>query len=540
MADATKPTNLELVDKGPDGLLTLNKQGQEALRQWVTDIDDNVYAFTPEADAQAVSAAMARLSRNPNDLRAILAAEFMGEQGKDQALLRRVVNQFGDDSVMQLYPLQVVFEGISNLATKEVEWGRLAAYLEQSTRYLRFDHKDKDGKYAYFTPDELDPETSGLYEEAIDDIFAIYSELYLYFYEYIMQTSDTAKSERDAPWRRACHAGACDGVRSLLPAATKATVGVVGSSQALNNMIFHLRSHELPEMHKLGQKALTAVRGVAPVFFERTDMPERGDLISNHRKLTRDDSVSLASELLDHLEYEKPQGPYVKLLGTHESEDMLVAKILADSSQHPFDVISDFVSTLSEEEKQRVISTYVGERYNRRAKPGRAFELPHYTFEVQCDYGAFRDIQRHRMVDGLDWQPLNTELGHVIPKILDEIPDKKTITELYEKAFQISAYLYTTLQSRGYEQQAQYATLFGNIMRFSFTVNARSLVHTTELRTTPQGHPAYRKVYQDIHELVAGVHPNIAAAMRFVNQDEDERLARLGAEKYSQQKYGES
>lgn len=524
-----------LIGKTSEGLLYLTPAGKKQMKPWVTDIDSNVYAFRPEADAQAVSAAMARLSRNSSDLRTIIADEFLGNEGKELALLRRVVNQFGDDSVMQLYPMQMVFEGVSNLATKEIEWGRLAAYLEQSTRYLRFDRKDESGHYAYFTPEEFDAKTAALYEKYLNEIFDIYSELYNKLLKYIMATSDLKEEERDGAWRRACHAQACDGVRSLLPAATKATVGVVGSAQAINNMILHMSSHELPEMNTLAQKALEAARKVAPVFFERTDMPTRGGLISAHRKDTRDASRELASRLLRDAKPSSVNGPWVRMLSSDGSEDELIAKILADASNYSFENVADAVKKLSDDEKRSVIKTYVGERYNRRAKPGRAFEFPHYLFEVQCDYGAFRDIQRHRLVDGLDWQMLTTKLGHEIPKI---IHDAK-LAKKYEQAVELSQELYAELHKPGFEQQAQYATLFGHIMRFTVKINARSLVHTAELRTSSQGHPAYRKVYQDMHALVEAIHPTIASGMMFVSQDEDEALARLGAERHHQTRFGD-
>jgi len=521
-----------LTTKTSEGLLKLTEQGRTEVAPWVSDIDSYVYAFTPEADAVAVAAAMARLSRNPNDLRTILAEEFLDKDDKTEGLLRRVVTQFGDDSVMQLYPMQIVFEGISNIATKDVEWGRLAAYLEQSTRYLRFDRKDEEGHYAYYTPEEFDPETHDIYEEYMDKIFDIYSDLYVKLRTHIEETSIVPEQQRDAAWKNACHAQACDGVRALLPASTKATVGFEGSAQAAYNLILHMNASELPEMNKIGFKTLQAVRTIAPVFFERVDNPERGELIVGHTVAARNDTRELAAQLLENAEIAPKPGLSVELLGVDGSEDELAAKILADASTYPLSELLPFVQGLDVEKKRQIIQTYVGDRYNRRAKPGRAFELPHYLFEIQCDYGAFRDIQRHRLVDGLDWQLLHTELGHVqSPAIANA-----GLEEGYERAFELSKELYGKLQERGYEAQAQYATLFGHIMRASMKVNARSLVHTIELRTTPQGHPSYRKVYKDMYDQIAAVHPAIAEAMVFVNQGEDEELARLGAERYNQAK----
>ncbi|MFO0920433.1 MAG: hypothetical protein U0451_02060 [Candidatus Saccharimonadales bacterium] len=52
------------------------------------------------------------------------------------------------------------------MLTKQLEWGRLASYLEQSTRYIYFDKKDMSGKYKYFTPDQFNAKTRALYEKA--------------------------------------------------------------------------------------------------------------------------------------------------------------------------------------------------------------------------------------------------------------------------------------------------------------------------------------------------------------------------------------
>lgn len=520
-----------LVRKTNEGLLQLTDTGHEALKPFVTSTSDQVYAFTPEADSTLAAGAMARLSRSPNDLRTIAADEFIERDDGAEALIRRVVTNFGDDSVMQLDHLQLVFEGVSNLATKEIEWGRLAAYLEQSTRYLRFDRRDENGHYRYYTPEEFDDETKVEYEEKLDEIFDIYSDLYEKVLAHIKEASSVPEDERDAAWRTACHAQACDSIRGLLPAATKATVGVAGSVQAIYNLILHLESERLPEMKKLGRGALNAVRMVNPVFFERVDMPSRGGLISDNREFTRANSRSLAEELIEKMGgIEQETGTYVKLLGVDGSEDELLATILTDSSDYPYEALLDLVQSLSAEDKEKIIDTYVGERYNRRVKPGRAFELPHYHFEVQCDFGAFRDIQRHRMVDGLEWQRLQPELEHSRPKVIDEAG----LTDQFERAFEASKEAHDLLKERGYDEQAQYATLFGHNMRFNFKINARSLVFSSELRTTPQGHPSYRRVYQQMAEQVEQVHPFVTRVMTFLSQDEDQELARLGAERAKQ------
>lgn len=524
-----------------DGLIKLTSDGREALQPWVTSLDDNVYAFTGEADALMVAAGEARLSRNSNDLRAVIANEFLATAGKDEQLLRRVVTQFGDDSVMQLFPLQMAFEGVSNIATKEIEWGRLAAYLEQSTRYIEFNKLKDNGEYRYFTPEEFDEETTTIYKVAMDKLFELYSELYEKVFAHRLEVSDEPEESRDNAWRQSIKAKALDDVRAVLPASTESTVGMQGSSQAIYNMILHMNAHELPEIRTLGHKALSAVRMVAPVFFERIDNPEQGGLISDHKRVTREETKALAAEIFEenrdyldksHNSPESQPGTVVRLVSADGDEDELVAKILTDSTTESYVIVRNMVAFMSDKTKQKVIETYVGDRYNRRAKPGRAFELPHYLFEIVCTYGEFRDIQRHRMVDGLDWQQLQTGLGHSRPEMIDQAG----VADLYEEAFATSEKLYDELKQRGYTDQAQYATLFGHNMRFTMKVNARALMQSAELRTTPQGHPGYRRVYQQMVQAVAERHPNIAKAMSFLNQSEDPELSRLGAERNTQRK----
>ena len=55
-------------------------------------------------------------------------------------------------------------------------------------------------------------------------------------------------------------------------------------------------------------------------------------------------------------------------------------------------------------------------------------------------------------------------------------------------------------------------------VRFYMEMNAREAMHVIELRTAPQGHPAYRRVCQAMHRLIAeqAGHRALAAAMRYV------------------------
>lgn len=512
---------------------SVTAEGHKELARYLTDSKGDVYAFNGSLEPSTVAAAMARLSRRGDDMRITLLDEFLGQTGKDEDLLKRVITAYGDDSVQQLVGIHLVVENASNLLTKKLEWGRLAAYLEQSTRYIYFDKKDSQGKYKYYTPKTFDAETEQLYTRALDSIFEAYSNIVHNLTEHIQLHSKVPEEERDGAWRAACRAQACDAARPLLPVATKSTVGIFGSGQAIESLIMHLMSDELDECRTTGESMLKEARKVMPAFLERADRPDRGGAMVAYRANTRSTLGKLSTDKLPahSLEYE----PVKLLAATPRNELDLVPYMLYETSSLSFGELRQEVDQWSVEEKINAFETYVGERLNRRHKPGRALEHAHYTFDLVCDYGIFRDLQRHRMVDGLEWQELTPRYGFDVPKLVDDAG----MTDIYEKCFEMSFLLYDSLRERGYEKEAQYATLLGHRMRWKIMYNAREAFHLHELRTSPQGHPGYRKLVGQMHEAVSEVHPMLASAMKFVNQGEDPELARLAAEKYTQFKLAE-
>lgn len=508
----------------------LTGKGREFLEQAVTDTDGNVYAFTDKLSPITIAAAMARLSRRADDMRITILDEFASHMGKDEKLLQRVITAYGDDSVQQLVGQHIVVEGASNLLTKQLEWGRLASYLEQSTRYIYFDEKDEQGRYRYFTPPNLKASDRKVYEASLDKIFNTYSEMVHELTRYLSANSETPNDEQDGAWRAAIRAQACDAIRPVLPVATKSTVGIYASGQAIEGMIMRLRASESHEARETGQKILEEARKIIPTFLERADKPDRGGANTAYMANTKNVMKKISSELPNKHSSETDS---VKLLGFWPKNEMsLVPQMLFEHSNLSISEIQEEVDKWPIENKEQVFNNYMGERLNRRHKPGRAIEQAHYSWELICDYGIFRDLQRHRIVDDLEWQALTPRYGFEVP----ELVEKANITDKFESCFDESAELYSYLQSKGYDYEAQYATLLGHKMRWTVTYNAREAFHLHELRTSPQGHPGYRKLVQEMHEKLCEVHPMLGSAMKFVNQGEDAELTRLAAERATQYK----
>lgn len=523
MADRDEPDFLQETEHG----LRMSKAGKERLSDVVTTTEGDVYAFTGRGVESIVpAAAMARLSRSPNDLRVTVLKEFSNIKDT-QALLRRVITEYGDDSVQQLAGNHFVFENVSNLATKAIEWGRLAAYLEQSTRYIEYDTLDEHGKFKYFTPTALPKKLAAEYNAALDSIFERYSHVVKTLKDYLAEHSTTPENERTGAWKAAIRAQACDAARPMLPVATKSTVGVFADGQATEMMIMRLRASTNNEFTALGNSLLQEMRKVNPVFLERADKPERGGAYSAYLRNTAQAVENLTRNILTAAQ-PAPSVTPVTLYDVHPKNELdILPDIAYDHSQLSRKQIAAALKTADQKTKQQLFNTYFGERLNRRHRPGRALENITYAFDLVCDYGCFRDLQRHRIVDDLRWQKLTPYLGYEVP----ELVTKAGLAAQFNQAFELSKTLYETLHAAGLNEDSQYATLLGHNVRWRVRMNAREAFHLLELRTTPQGHPGYRRLCKQMYDEIAKVHPNLARHMLFINKDEDPELTRLAAER---------
>jgi thymidylate synthase ThyX/thymidylate kinase len=518
------------ISKNANGSYSMTKEGKEYLSEAVSNTEGDVYMFTDKISNATIAAGMARLSRRGDDMRVTILDEFAGKAGKDEGLLKRVITAYGDDSVQQLTGIHFVIEGASNLLTKKLEWGRLAAYLEQSTRYIFFDQKDEHGKFKYYTPTNLDDQMTKTYNNSMNKLFEIYSDMVHKLTQYVRSNSQVPEEERDGAWKAATRAQACDAIRTVLPVATKSTVGVFASGQALESLIMHLQSDDSVEAQHTGEALLKEGRKVVPTFLERADRPDRGGAWVAYRAQTRKAIEKIVDEDLKAPIKGEDSQPVELVDFWPKNEFDVLPHALYESSTLSLPQLEKTIREWSYQQKEDTLKAYIGERLNRRHKPGRSFEIPHYTFDILCDYGIFRDLQRHRMVDSMEWQALSPHYGYETPKLVTEAG----LDTLFEECFDLSMQLYQKLWDAGFKNEAQYATLLGHKMRWKFTMNAREAYHFIELRSSPQGHPGYRIIAQVIHQKIAEVHPLIAGGMIFVNQGEDPELTRLAAERATQ------
>ncbi len=519
---------------------TFSEEEAQLLRRFFSNIHLPVFAISrlPEV---VVAALFARYSRTSKSLRRLFLDEFVENLaidddvppvsaglGRAEELFDKVFSEYGDDSVAQLGGAHLACEQASNLLTKVLEWGRLMAYLEQSTRYISYADQVA-GHYRYYRdPDVMaHPILGPAYSRVMDSTFKEYGAVMAALTPVCMELYPRASGASDAAHSRAVSSKVLDNARGLLPAATVSNMGIYGTGQAFENMLIRMRSLGLPEARVYADMMLHELRKVIPSFMQRVDLPDRGVMASRYLAETRSNVADLVAELLEEVPVEP--APEVTLLDWDpEAEEKLVAAIMAESSHHGEAQLRSVVGRMSQGDRLAVLESYFGDRsHNRRHKPGRQLEDGDYRFEVLGNYGAFRDLQRHRMLT-ITWQLLTPMHGYEVPALVKLAGAQGD----YEAVLEQQAALYHQLAEEfPADAQPQYALGFAWNMRYAIGINARALTHMLELRTQPSGHDDYRRVCQQMHRLIAELagHTAIAAMMQYVDHGQHD-LGRLAAE----------
>jgi thymidylate synthase ThyX len=501
------------------------------LRPHFTNLDRPVFCLVnlPETVKGAM---FARYSRYAGTVRRLFLEEFAadvpeggrpfdGVEGERAAgLYERVFMGYGDDSIGQVGGAHLACEWVSNILTKVLQRGRLAAYLEQSTRYIPYDQPMPDiGGYRYYRDERL----GQAYEAAMDELFGIYSRSLGTVQSWAAERWPRGE-EPEAVWRRSIRAKALDLLRGVLPAATLSHVGIFASGQAYEQLLLRLMASPLPEAREYGGMILTELAKVIPSFVARVERPDRGGEWVAYLQERRQATERAVARLgLDRRA--EGDAPSVELVGVEGCEQDLLAASLFESAGASEAEIRRRIETLDPLERAELIAELAGERRNRRHRPGRGWEAVRYRFEIVSDYGGFRDLQRHRLLT-CQWQRLGPHLGAGIPEEVREAG----VGSDYERALEISRREFERLEAEGLEEAAPYALCLGYRIRYVLDLNAREAMHLIELRSGREGHPTYRAVAQAMYERIAAVHPAIARGMTHVDSSREPRLERILSE----------
>ncbi len=493
-------------------------------------------------------ALMSRYSRAHDlDIRTLWEREFKNNPERGEKFYERVFVEYGDESIAELVNAQVGIQNVSNVVTKIIEEGRIGlSYIEKSSRYVSYLDK-RDGRFLY-----LDAAKAGLpeslwdvYEEGCDFLFETYAAVLKGVTEELYNTYPIEKMKFEfqgkeysydeikdqygdivrKAYESAVRSRGLDEARYLLPSSTLTNVGVSGNARAYIRLLYRLLSSQLPEARNIGMELKNEI---TPYFTKLIDSMDK-----DYGKQQLEYERSIASS--SFIEQEGYFGEEVRLLKfpkDEESGKSLVSAYLFQRSNLDYIAIEDKVNS-SEIKVSPIINELANTRKNRRNKVGREAENLIYSFEISTNFGAFREIQRHRTMTIIR-KPLTVKFGYQVPPT---VLKNERLLELFKDAMKRSAEIYFKI--REYDMNlAQYAVTFAHIYPIYMVANLRELIYFTELRSTPQAHFDLRRISQNIHRQIEKVNPSISPLFKFVDHNEYP-LGRLKAEVRKEKKIKE-
>ncbi len=528
------------------------------LERFVTNTKSSVFVLRnlPEVIKGAL---FSRYSRSSLGLRTLLLKEFIAnsdETGFDliagqftsgeadeanqqliaikkaQNFYDRILDGYGDDSIGELGGAHLAVENISMLAAKAIEDSRLGGSpLEKSTRYIYFDQKVKGEYLFYREPVLMTSAYRSLYVNTCNMLFDTYAKLIPPLTAFMearfpkeLETSKTA-------YAAALRAKVLDCLRGLLPAATLTNMGFYGNGRFFEYLIHKMHCHSLAELQELAKHAYEELYKVIPSFIRRAEPAHK------HHKTFAQFTDAMQTELKGFVEANCQNIPSndesgVRLISYDQDGVYKVAGALMYAHSHnSLDSLVDYAKRLPEDELTRLLDAASSCRENRRHKSPRALEHATFTFEILSDFGAYRDLHRHRILTQ-ERQLLSCDYGYYLPQ---ELIDSNLSAD-YCAAMDAAKDAYDTI-AKELPEEAQYVVPMAYNIRWYFNVNLRALQWLCELRSSAAGHPSYRHIAQVMAKEVSRVEPQFERFLKFVDYEGYE-LGRLGQEQRTAERLG--
>lgn len=447
--------------------------------------------------------AFAKCSRSPEPFDEI--AKELTEESSAKFHEKWVVG-YGHGSVAEHAVLSIAIENVSILATKVIEDCRLNSFTEKSTRYQIF-NKER----CYYPENVMNSEYAEVYKNAIETYFSAYESSYPIVRKYIEEKFPRTPEQSDRQYEANTHSRVCDIIRYLLPCSTLTNLGLTINARNLEYMLIKLLSHSLAEMNEIGETVKKIAVEETPTLIQ---FAAKNDFMVQTKLALADlynknfpEKISANNEPVEIVDYDK------------DAENKLVACLLYPYSDLPYKLIKEKVDKMSSAEKENIID----ESLKRRGpfdRPLRELEHIYYTFDIFMDYGAFRDIQRHRMCTQSN-QKVTVVNGFDMPKEFDQLG----IKDKFINAMDVAKNAYEKISAK-FPNEAQYVVPLAYKKRVLITWSLRELHHFISLRTGKKGHPSYRHIAQLCWKKLNEIHPLLA---KYIRSDMDEETSSWAA-----------
>jgi len=484
-----------------------SKQDAEILSRHVSSLDKDIYALK-NLPPEVVSVLFAYVSRSPasfrdNLLKLLKGGEllpkgsfkeatdyFTAASDKASSFHEKWVVGFGHSSVAEHACVPAAIENVSILASKAIEDARLAAFTEKSTRYQFFD------RTKYLKPKAIMSSRHGKeYEAVMNSLFDFYVKNTPKMLEFMKKKHPKPEAMSGAFYKPLTKARACDALRYALPASTLTNIGMTINARALEHLIVKMLSSPIKEMNNIGTGLKAECGKVLPTLLKAA---KKNDYISGTEQKMPVYTKQFALKPENKKEVEL-------VLSDETAEAKLAASILYRYSNHSFAQCLEQAKAMGKAEKEKTLDKFTENIGSEQ--PLREFEHCYFTFDILVDYGAFRDIQRHRMCTQTN-QLLATDHGFSIPRPIKEAGLKEEFSDLMAGA----KMLFDSMR-KDLPFEAQYCVPLAFKKRVLFTWNLRELWHFIKLRSGKAGHDSYRRIAQLCFAELKEKHPLLAKYM---------------------------
>lgn len=528
----------------------INKHRKEMEEEEFSNWDKDVFIINLKEQIDR-GALMSRYSRTRElDIRKLWLKEFKDNPDRGKSFYERVFVEYGDESIAELVTAQVGIQNVSNIVSKIIEENRIGlSYIEKSSRYVPYDEK-VNGRYLYIEGEKigLNGNLEEAYSQACDNLFETYSILFKKLTEklkeiYPMETlqfeldgkatlfreieSDSQYKEVvEKAYNSAIRSRALDEARYLLPASTLTNIGISGNARAFIRLMNRLLSSHLEESRRLGENLK---RELYPIFSKLMDSMEKdyGKQLIEYEEIYNSLDVNIQLENIKSKNHE-----LVELLNYPTDEDAVANLVGSYIFQRTGYYGREIVNLINNGviNYKNIIEKMSEIRKNRRNKIGREGEFVDFTFMVSTNFGAFRELQRHRTMTILRGR-LTTDYGYQIPPT---VRSDEEMLSLFRDSIKRSEEVYEKIKAYN-RDIAQYAVTFAHTYPVLIHANLREIVYLTELRSTPQAHFDLRNVSIELKDKITHVNPSLAPLFKFVDNG-NYPLGRLRAEIRKQKK----
>lgn len=422
---------------------------------------------------------------------------------KAEQFMRKWAVQYGHDSLKDSDILRFAIENVTQTAVNPIQEARLGAYQEKSTRYVEF------SRNSLVVPADLE-EFSAEIREWNNLLMTNYEQAKEIVSVFIKKRLNRNEFKTEAAFERTVNAQTFDLIRYFLPATLLTSLGVVWPTREAERHISYLLSDEREEIRTIAKALLEEGKKVSPgllshVVVNEYQIKRKAALTEISKNLTLPIPTANAGRDLEA----------VKLIDlSPEMEERIAATILFEHTPGG-NSFFDFLDLCRKNPNlvSKIFENFLINRGKFDPFPN-CTETGTLTFELTLDYGAYRDLKRHRRNMFLR-APITAEIGFEYPQFVENEPELTEIKQRIEYCAEKTALLHRKIKEK-YPRLAEYILMFAHKQKILWQMDPRQFVYIIELRTTPAGHHSYRTICQQMFKLVE---PHLPLLSKYIRVD---------------------